>query len=68
VKLSGRDAARLLARPDPALAGILLFGPDAMRVALKRAALVETLVGPDAAAAMRVSRISAATPRRSTTR
>ncbi len=64
MKLSGRDAARLLAKPDPALAGILLFGPDAMRVALKRAALVETLVGPDAAAEMRLTRIAAGELRR----
>ena len=46
VKLAGREAARFLARPDPAAAGILLFGADAMRVALKRAALVEALIGP----------------------
>ena len=29
VKLAGRDAARFLARPDPAAAGVLLYGADA---------------------------------------
>lgn len=64
MKLAARDAARFLARPDPAAAGILLFGADAMRVALKRAALVEALLGPDAAAEMRLTRIPAADLRR----
>ena len=64
MKLGGRDAARFLARPDPALAGALLFGADPMRVALKRAALVEALVGPDAAAEMRLTRIAGADLRR----
>ena len=64
MKLSGRDAARFLARPDPNLAGILLFGADAMRVALKRAALVEALTGPDGAAEMRLTRMPGADLRR----
>jgi DNA polymerase-3 subunit delta len=64
VKLSGRDAARFFARPDPALAGILLYGADAMRVALRRASLVEALVGPDAAAEMRLTRMPGADLRR----
>ena len=64
MKLAARDAARFLARPDPATAGMLLFGADAMRVALKRAALIETLVGPAAAAEMRLTRIAAGELRR----
>ena len=32
-------APMILARPDRGVAGVLLFGPDPMRVALKRAAL-----------------------------
>lgn len=43
---------------------MLLFGTDAMRVALKRQALVETLVGPDAVAEMRLTRIAGADLRR----
>lgn len=60
MKLTGRDAARFLARPDPGVAGILLFGPDAMRVALKRAALVAALIGPEGAAEMRLTRLPGA--------
>ncbi len=64
MKLAGRDAARYLARPDPQPAGMLLYGADAMRVALKRAALVEALIGPEGAAEMRLTRIAGAELRR----
>jgi DNA polymerase-3 subunit delta len=64
VKLSARDAARWLARPDPQAAGALLYGADAMRVALKRQALVAALIGPDGAAEMRVTRVAGAELRR----
>ena len=64
MKLAGRDAVRFLAKPDRGVAGVLLYGPDAMRVALKRAALVEALIGPDGAAEMRLERIAAADLRR----
>ena len=60
MKLSGREAARYLAAPDPAGAGALLFGADAMRVALKRAALVTAMIGPDGADEMRLTRIAGA--------
>ena len=64
MKLSGRDAARFFARPDAGLAGMLLYGADAMRVALRRAAPGEALIGPDGAAEMRLTRISGAEVRR----
>ncbi|HVL22143.1 MAG TPA: DNA polymerase III subunit delta [Amaricoccus sp.] len=64
MKLASRDAARFLARPDPAITGILLYGADAMRVALKRKALVEALVGPKAAEEMRLTRLAGADLRR----
>jgi DNA polymerase-3 subunit delta len=64
VKLTGRDAVRFLARPSAEMAGILLHGPDAMRIALKRAALIEALVGPDAAAEMRLTRLAGGDLRR----
>lgn len=63
MKLGGRDAARWLARPGPE-AGVLLYGADAMRVALRRTALVEALVGPDATAEMRLVRMTGAELRR----
>jgi DNA polymerase-3 subunit delta len=64
MKLSGRDATRFLARPDPRAAGILLHGADGMRVALKRAALVEALIGPEGVAEMRLTRLPGADVRR----
>lgn len=64
MKLSSAEAARFLARPDPAMAGALLHGPDPMRTALRRQALVEALIGPDGAAEMRLTRLAAADLRR----
>jgi DNA polymerase-3 subunit delta len=64
VKLAAREASRFLARPDPGFAAVLLFGADPMRIALKRAALVEALIGPDGAADMRLTRIAGAELRR----
>ncbi len=64
MKLAGRDALRFVERPDPAGAGVLLFGGDAMRVALKRQTLVAALVGPEGVAEMRLARIAAADLRR----
>ena len=64
MKLAGREAARFLARPDDRFAGVLLFGADPMRVALKRAALVAALIGPDGGADMRLTRIAGAELRR----
>lgn len=63
MKLAGRDASRFLAKPAGA-AAILLHGSDPMRVALKRQALVLTLVGKEGAAEMRLSRLAAADLRR----
>ncbi len=64
MKLGGRDAARFLARPDPARPAILLHGADPMRVALKRQDLVAALIGPEGVAEMRLERLSAAEVRR----
>ena len=60
MKLTGRDAQAYLRRPDPAHAAILLFGSDAMRVALKRKDVVSALVGPEGEAEMRLTRLPAA--------
>lgn len=64
MKLTGRDAARFLARPDPGTAGILLYGADAMRVALKRKSVIDVLVGESAAEEMRLTRLAGADLRR----
>lgn len=65
MKLTGAEAARrLAAQPDPARAGILLHGPDAMLVALLRQEMIAALIGPDGEAEMRLERLAAADLRR----
>lgn len=59
MKLAGSNATAYLRKPDPAHAGVLLFGTDAMRVATKRKDLIETLVGPNGEEEMRLTRINA---------
>ncbi|WP_135450885.1 DNA polymerase III subunit delta [Tabrizicola caldifontis] len=56
--LKGVEAARYCAKPDPSRAGLLIFGADAMRVALKRQEAIAALVGPDGEAEMRLTRIA----------
>ena len=58
--LKGAEAARYCARPDPARAGLLIFGADPMRVALKRQEAIAALIGPSGEGEMRLSRIAAA--------
>ena len=64
MKLQGTEATRYLARPDPSHAGLLIFGADAMRVALKRQAAIAALIGPAGEAEMRLTRMSGADLRR----
>lgn len=59
MKLSARDAARYFAKPEPHRTGILIFGADAMRVALKRQQLIAALIGPQGEEEMRLTRIPA---------
>ncbi|WP_138466349.1 DNA polymerase III subunit delta [Poseidonocella sp. HB161398] len=47
MKLSTREAAGYLARPDPSHAGILIYGADPMRVSLKRREIVAALLGKE---------------------
>ncbi|RVV96663.1 DNA polymerase III subunit delta [Mesobaculum littorinae] len=67
MKLSSRDGAAFIRRPPSGAAGALLYGGDAMRVAMKRAELVGTIVGPEGEAEMRLTRITAADLRRDPT-
>ena len=64
MKLSTRDAAAYFAKPDPRRTGLLIFGDDAARVALRRSEVIANLAGPDADAEMRLTRIAAADLRR----
>jgi DNA polymerase-3 subunit delta len=60
MKLSGDAAANYLRKPDPAHAGILIFGADPMRVAGKRQEAIASLIGPQGEEEMRLTRINAA--------
>ncbi|MGB0798333.1 MAG: DNA polymerase III subunit delta [Planktomarina sp.] len=60
MKLPPRDAAGYFSKPDVNITGVLIYGPNAMRVAIKRQALVKALIGPDGASEMRLTRIAAA--------
>lgn len=64
MKLSPRDADSYFSRPDPDKTGLLIYGSDAMRVALKRQAFLKALLGPNAEEEMRLTRMPAAELRR----
>ncbi len=56
--LKGAEASRYCAKPDPGRAGLLIFGADAMRVALKRQEAIAALIGPEGEGEMRLTRMS----------
>ncbi|MEM7318438.1 MAG: DNA polymerase III subunit delta [Pseudomonadota bacterium] len=58
MKLSPRDASGYFANPDPAKAGLLIYGADSMRVALKRQQGIAALLGPGAEEEMRLTRMA----------
>jgi DNA polymerase III subunit delta len=60
VKLAGAEAVRYFSKPNPEKAGILIYGSDAMRVALRRQELIAALLGPNGEAEMRLTRMSGA--------
>lgn len=60
MKLSARDANGYFAKPDPDKAGLLIYGGDAMRIALKRQQVLAALLGPGAEEEMRLTRLSGA--------
>ncbi len=57
--LRGAEAVRYFGKPDPARPGLLVFGADPMRVALKRQEVIAALIGPSGEAEMRLTRIAA---------
>lgn len=57
MKLNARDASRYFGKPDPDKTGLLIYGPDAMRVALKRQEVIAALIGPQGEEEMRLTRI-----------
>ncbi|HHI69874.1 MAG TPA: DNA polymerase III subunit delta [Rhodobacteraceae bacterium] len=59
MKLSAREANAYFAKPDPKRAGLLIYGDDAMRVALKRQQVILALIGQEGEEEMRLTRIPA---------
>ncbi len=60
MKLSTRNAPAYFARPDRTSTGLLIYGADAMRVALRRQEVIGALIGPGGEDEMRLTRIPAA--------
>lgn len=60
MKLSGREAEGYFAKPDPDRTGLLIYGGDAMRVALKRQQVLASLLGESAEEEMRLTRMPGA--------
>lgn len=60
MKLSTRDAPAYFRKPDAAKTGLLIYGSDAMRVALRRQEVIKALIGPAGEEEMRLARIPAA--------
>ncbi len=60
MKLAGIAATRYFGKPDPARLGLLIYGADAMRVALRRQEVIAALIGPEGEAEMRLTRMSGA--------
>ena len=59
MKLSTGQANAYFAKPDPEAAGLLIYGADAMRIALKRQQTVTALIGPEGETEMRLTRMRA---------
>jgi DNA polymerase-3 subunit delta len=60
MKLSARDATAFFRQPDRDAAGLLIFGEDTMRVALRRQEVIAKVAGPDAESEMRLTRMTGA--------
>ncbi|MHA6262957.1 DNA polymerase III subunit delta [Arenibacterium sp. CAU 1754] len=60
MKLSTRDATGYFAKPDPGKTGLLIYGADSMRIALKRQQLLAALLGANADEEMRLTRMPGA--------
>ena len=59
MKLSGAQANGYFSKPDTNKTGLLIYGGDAMRVAIKRQEVIAALLGPAGEEEMRLTRIPA---------
>lgn len=60
MKLGAREAAGYFKKPDLKRTGLLIYGSDAMRVALKRQDVIKALIGPKGDEEMRLVRMPGA--------
>ena len=58
MKLPPREASAYFKRPDPEKAGLLIYGADPMRVAIRRKEVITALVGQTAEEEMRLTRLN----------
>ncbi len=58
MKLTKSETSRFFSQPPAGLCGVLIYGADAMRVALKRQEVIAALLGPNGDAEMRLRRVS----------
>ena len=65
--LRGIEATRYFSKPDQSKTGLLIFGVDAMHVALKRQEVIAALIGPEGENEMRLARIAASDLRKDPT-
>ncbi len=56
MKLAPRDASAYFVRPNPPKPGLLIYGEDPMRVALKRQEVILAMIGPEGESEMRLAR------------
>ena len=59
MKLAANQATGYCAKPDVNAAGILLYGPEPMRIALLRQSLIKALIGESGEEEMRLTRLPA---------
>lgn len=60
MKLTSGQVGTYFTKPDADAAGVLIYGSDPMRIALKRQQIVAALIGPGGEEEMRLTRIAAA--------
>ncbi|PZQ95429.1 MAG: DNA polymerase III subunit delta [Cereibacter sphaeroides] len=64
MKISAGELLRTYSRPDPRRIGLLIFGADAMRVAMRRKEVIAAVVGLEGEAEMRLARMAGTDLRR----
>ena len=67
MKLTGHKALSFFTRPDPDKTGVLIYGTDAMHVAMRRQDLINALIGRSGEEEMRLSRLATTTLRKDPT-